>query len=88
MNNITANNDTTLDIELAWVLELDGRCFATLSPVELDRFMFFRAEGRDYGVTATVITEADPVELAEAGSQEQQDDIMRRANSTVSVVRS
>lgn len=77
-------NDT-LKIESA--LALDGRIFAMLTPAELELFELARAEGRKHGVIATIESAADPVELAQAKSQAHQDEIMRRVNSTVSVVR-
>lgn len=76
----------SLNIESA--LALDGRNFAMLTSAELELFELVRAEGRKHGVIATIESEADPVELAQATSQTHQDEIMRRVNSTVSVVRS
>lgn len=75
-----------LSIEL--VLGLDGRVFSTLTPAELELFKFYRDKGRKFGVVATILTAADLAELAEANSQAHQDEIMRRVNSTVSVIRS
>jgi len=75
----------TLNIESA--LALDGRIFAMLTPAELELFEMARAEGRKHGVIATIISAADPAEVAQAKSQAHQDEIMRRVNSTVSVVR-
>lgn len=76
-----------LEIELAWVLDLNGCIFAMLTPDELERFKYFRDHGRKYGVIATVTSSADPAVLAKASSQDQQDEIMRRVNSIVSVIR-
>jgi hypothetical protein len=67
-------------------LRLNGKVFAMLDPGELEVFDFVRKHGRKYGVVATVMSEADPAELAKAGSLQQKDEIMRRVNSTVSVV--
>lgn len=69
-------------------LALNGRIFAMLSPAELEVFEIARAEGRRHGVIASIASTADPAELAKAKTQAQQDEIMRRTNSTVSVVRS
>lgn len=76
----------TMSIESA--LALDGRIFAMLTPAELELFKFYRDQGRKYGVVATIVSAADPAELAEANNQAHQDEVMRRVNSTVSVVRS
>lgn len=75
----------TMSIESA--LALDGRIFAMLTPAELELFKFYRNQGRKYGVVATIVSAADPAELAEAKTQAHQDEVMRRVNSTVSVVR-
>lgn len=71
--------------DLVKALPLHGRNFATLKPAELELFDFFRQQGRKYGVAASVISDAGEAELANASSQ-QQDEIMRQANSSVSVV--
>lgn len=64
---------------------LNGRKFATLIPGELEVFDFFRMQGRKYRVVATVISDADPLGLARADSQQEKDKILRRADSTVHV---
>jgi hypothetical protein len=74
-----------LSIEIA--LALDGRIFAMLTPSELELFKFYRDQGRKYGLVATIVSAADPAELAKAKTQAHQDEVMRRVNSTVSVVR-
>jgi hypothetical protein len=74
-----------LSIELA--LALDGSIFAMLTDAELQLFSYYRKHGRKDGIIATIVSAADPAELAKAKSQEHQDEIMRRVNSTVSVVR-
>lgn len=76
----------TMSIESA--LALDSRIFAMLTPAELELFKFYRDQGRKYGVVANVVSAADPAELAQATTQAHQDEVMRRVNSTVSVVRS
>ena len=76
----------TMSIESA--LALDGRIFAMLTPAELELFKFYRDQGGKYGVVATVVSAAVPAELAQAKTQAHQDEVMRRVNSTVSVVRS
>ncbi|TES71928.1 hypothetical protein [Pseudomonas syringae group genomosp. 3] len=76
----------TMSIESA--LALDGRIFAMLTSAELELFKFYRDQGRKYGVVATVVSAADPAELALAKTQAHQDEVMRCVNSTVSVVRS
>lgn len=72
--------------DLVKALRLDGRVFAMLDPGELEVFDFFRKQGHKYGVVATIVSETDPAELAKASSQLHKDEIMRRVNSTVSVV--
>lgn len=74
-----------ISIELA--LALDGEIFAMLTDAQLQLFSYYRTHGRKHGIIATIVSAADPVELADAKSQEHQDEIMRRVNSTVSVVR-
>jgi hypothetical protein len=69
-------------------LALDGKIFAMLTPEEKEVLDFYRARGRKYGVSASIINKADPAELARAGTETQADEIKRRANSIVSVVRS
>lgn len=72
--------------DLVKALRLNGLDFAMLDPAELELFDFFRKQGRKYGVVASIVSAADPAELAKANSQQQEDEIMRRVNSTVSVV--
>ncbi|WNZ87558.1 hypothetical protein [Pseudomonas sp. P108] len=71
--------------DLVKAFQLNGRPFASLSPTEVEAFEFFRMQGRKYGVVATVTSDADPVELAKAGTRQQKDEILRRADSTVCV---
>lgn len=71
--------------DLAKALTLNGRVFAMLDADELEVFNFFRKHGRKYGVTATVISAADPADMAKCSSQEGEDETMRLVNSTVSV---
>ncbi len=67
------------------VKALDGKIFAMLTAEEQSVLDFYRSKGRKYGVAVTIINEADPDELARARSQDQADQIMKRANSRVSV---
>lgn len=67
------------------VKALDGKIFAMLSEDEEAVLTFYRRQGRKLGVSVSIINEADPDELARAISQEQADQIMKRANSRVSV---
>ncbi|TWI49003.1 hypothetical protein IQ22_04137 [Pseudomonas duriflava] len=69
-------------------LALDGKIFAMLTPEEKRLLHFYRAHGRKYGVSASIINKADPDDLARARTEAQAEEIMRRANSIVSVVRS
>lgn len=53
---------------------------------KLEVFDLFRKQSRKYGVVATIVSAADPAELAKASSQPHKDEIRRRVNSTISVV--
>lgn len=64
---------------------LDGRIFAMLTEGEEAVLNFYRTRGRKFGVAVSIINEADPVELARAVSREQADQIMKSANSKVSM---
>jgi len=68
------------------VLALNGRIFAMLSTDESDVLTFYRDQGRKFGVAVSIISEANPEELASAPSQQAADEILRRMNSTISVV--
>ncbi|WP_402721312.1 hypothetical protein [Janthinobacterium rivuli] len=67
------------------VKALDGKIFAMLNEREMDVLNFYRLRGRKYGVAVAVINEADPKRLAHAGSQEQADQVLKSANSRVSI---
>lgn len=67
------------------VKALDGRIFATLTPAENAVLDFYRSRGRKFGVTIRIDNDADPEELARARSQEQADQILKRANNRVHV---
>jgi len=69
------------------VMALDGRIFGMLSDGELEVLDFYRKRGRKYGVAVTITSKADPAELAQARTEAQADEIMRRANSIVSVAK-
>jgi len=64
---------------------LDGKIFAILSDEELDVLNYFRTRGRKFGVVVTILSEANPEELKRAKSEEQADEIIRRANSKISI---
>lgn len=67
------------------VKALDGKIFAMLSERELIVLDFYRKQGRKFGVSLMIKNEADPDELQNARSKEQADEIMKSANSRVSV---
>lgn len=67
------------------VKALDGKIFAMLNEREMDVLNFYRLRGRKYGVAVAVINEADQKQLARAGSQEQADQVLKSANSRVSI---
>ncbi|MCU6502263.1 hypothetical protein LPN04_31160 [Rugamonas sp. A1-17] len=68
------------------VQALDGKILAMLSARENEVLSHYRDQGRKHGVAVSIINEADPDELARAVSKEQADQIMKRANSRVSVI--
>lgn len=43
-----------------------------LTPAELELFKFYRDLGRKYAVVATIVSAADPAELAQAKTQAHQ----------------
>lgn len=67
-------------------LELNGKIFAMLTSRETEVLNYFHDQGRKHGVRVSIINEADPVELAGANSKEEAEQIMKRANSRVSVI--
>lgn len=67
------------------VQSLDGKVFALLSQDEQAVLNFYRDQGRKYGVAVSIINEADPEELKRATSREAADQILKSANSRVSV---
>jgi hypothetical protein len=64
---------------------LDGKIFAMLDADERRVLDFYRDQGRKFGVSVSIINKADPELLSRATSQEQADQIMKTANSVVSV---
>src|SRR3989344_809261 len=65
---------------------LYGRIFAMLNTTELETLEFYRAQGRKYGVSVSIINKADPNAVAAAKSRQEADHIMKSANSLISVV--
>lgn len=68
------------------VKALDGRIFAMLNPDEEAVLNFYRDQGRKFGVSVSIINEANPEELARASSKQQADQILKSANSRIHVV--
>lgn len=68
------------------VKSLDGKIFAMLSREEIDTLNFFRDQGRKYGVSISIINEADSEELAQARSRQQADQILKQADSRIRVL--
>lgn len=64
---------------------LDGRIFATLTAQEALVMDFYRRQGRKFDVVIGIINEADPVQVAAARTQAEADEIMKQANSCISV---
>lgn len=79
------NTAPRIPVEAA--LALNGRIFAMLSSDELEVFEFYREQGRKFGIDAQINSTADPAELVQARSKAEADEVMRRTNSTVSVIR-
>jgi hypothetical protein len=67
------------------IKSLDGRIVAMLTPEESEVLDFYRAQGRKFDVSVSIIDQADPDELARSSSEAQADEIMKRANSVVSI---
>lgn len=67
------------------VQALDGRIFAMLTSEEVAVLDFYRTQGRKYDVAIAIVNEADPTKLAAARSPAEADEIMKRANSRVTV---
>lgn len=68
------------------VKALNGMIFAMLAPDEEATLNFYRYRGRKFGVSVTIINEADLKELARARSEEALDQVLKSANSRISVV--
>lgn len=71
-----------------WALALNGRDFASLTPLELNEFRALRAVGRKFGLVVDVeVIHDDEIIQAElaAASPEQQEDIYRRLKTEISV---
>ncbi|ABO60391.1 hypothetical protein LA345_36575 (plasmid) [Burkholderia vietnamiensis] len=68
------------------VESLNGKIVAMLSEDEQAVLDFYRLQGRKYGVTISVVNEANPEGLARATSREQADQLLKRSSSRVSVI--
>lgn len=68
------------------VKALDGKIFAMLTSDEEATLNFYRERGSKFGVAITIINEADPEELASARSKEAADQVLKSANSRISVI--
>jgi hypothetical protein len=67
------------------VKALDGMIFAMLDDEQMEVLNFYRDQGRKFGVSVSIINEADPEELARARTKQQTDQVLKGANSRVSV---
>lgn len=65
---------------------LNGKIFAMLTPDEEATLNFYRYRGRKFGVVVTIINEANPMQLARAHSKDAVDQVLKSANSRISVV--
>lgn len=64
-------------LSIQFALALHGRVFATLNENELKRFEFYREQGLEFGIVATIEKPTGPAD----------NDVMGSASNTVSVVR-
>lgn len=71
--------------KLEAVKALDDKFFGMLTEEELATLNFYVQQGRRFGVSVSMINEADPGELAQVQSQEQADHILKSANSRITV---
>lgn len=67
------------------VKALDGKIFAMLTDVEIEVLDFYRAQGRKYGISATVVPTDDIADEVAVVSRKNADDILKRSNSVVAV---
>jgi hypothetical protein len=67
------------------VKALDGKVFAMLTERESLVLDFYRKQGRKFGVSIRIESKANPDLLRQAKSEQQADDIMKRANSRIHV---
>lgn len=67
------------------VKALDGKAFAMLTEREGLVLDFFRKQGRKFGVSIRIESEADPDLLRQAKSEQQADEIMKRSNSRIHI---
>lgn len=65
---------------------LNGKIFAMLTPEEEAVFNFYLDQGRKFGVSVSVINEANPDALAAARSKQEADHILKSANSRIRVI--
>lgn len=76
--------DNTPSIEA--VKSLDGKIYALLTNEEQSVLDFYRDQGRKFGVSISIINEANSDELAQARSRQQADQILKQANSRIRVL--
>jgi hypothetical protein len=67
------------------VKALDGKIFAMLTDDEMEVLNFYRAQGRKYGISATVEPTNEVADEVAAVSRQRADDLLKRTNSRVSV---
>ena len=69
------NIPTTEELQM-----LEGKIYATLTDRENIVLNFYRNQGRELGVSVSIINDADPDELARAKSKEQAEKILKAAS--------
>lgn len=67
------------------VMALNDRIFAMLTPSEVEVLEFYRNQGGKFGVAVCIINQADVAELAKSTPKAAGDEVVRSANSIVSV---
>lgn len=67
------------------IMALHGRQISTLTENEKETLAFYLLKDRQYGIAISVINNASAVQLAQARSKQEAEEIMLRADSTISV---
>lgn len=74
-----------LDLSKESIKTLSGRDFATLNTDEKTVFDFFTSQGRQHGISVSLVSNAPEKELLQANSPEQYDEVIKRYASSIIV---